>query len=392
MNNSAHFNWREYIVIHPDYRSEYLDDNGEWKNKEIATHTQEYILNEIAKLDKISSVLDQISLIPHVQTLIRQGHALGVQRLKDTAEEFSEPVREDTRIRVTSRAGGSLLGGSQGASYDYFNNVLGVELQSLINFQIRQQNGSYSNSLQSAIIHELGHAADPNLTLEAEKKDRADAANIALTQLLSDFPEYHEEFETTGTIQGFEVRRLLSPTGINQFDNAYKAILGGSSILLIEDNLKEAVEMFHNSTYSTPEQNRREQISTYFENAYQRAYNRLTAERYEHPVIASTNIIAAEHLGLVPYVLDYGNSAQELPRDQQCREDFESPKYTDLEACIEKIDTPIISPPAILAQTLQCHGEAFFQGSCQEMAVGNVENAEICSTSPPKGENICRGR
>jgi hypothetical protein len=162
---------------------------------------------------------------------------------------------------------------------------------------ISEDNSPAPFSLQHAIIHELGHAADTRLTPANDLKRGKANAEKALQALLKDFPEYASEYQSAGTVAGIPAWQIHASKNHNEFQSHLDnlSMAAGISTTFKGDNLKEAVLQF--AKRYDKESNPKEVVSLYFQNAFKRINEANADSVDELPIVEKTNAIMKKYFG-----------------------------------------------------------------------------------------------
>lgn len=194
-NNGELFDWRDYIVLQP-----VAPLSADRVNQPSWQHARGR--NQIVH-DQLENVLEQISMIPEVQSLMRQAKSVrgGKIPLRTYANSQSNIASYDKPM--------------PGLPQGLLN--VGVNLPSAL--FMTSDGKQFRQSLQTAIIHEIKHSADPNDNEKLELKHHAEAAERSIEKFLRAYPDYAANYRQFGTIEASPFRAWASAPTIGAKDD-----------------------------------------------------------------------------------------------------------------------------------------------------------------------------
>lgn len=293
------FDWRDHVKLESLYEG-YYDSYGRVKPNMVDRERWDK-----EALHKIEQVMDQISHIPEIQEYLRAASKNAEIRFQQVHDMYGDAIPRDGRITIKLSRSVTQPAEFVGETNDLY---ISPEALSSVVFPV-QGGGKAASSLQTAIIHELYHAADGTVSLVNEFIDKKNVAKHVIGKLLTDFPEFKNEYEDKGTIAGYQMQALLNAKTLNEFEKAKNKISNGHRVgigALDLENQSLAMALLLRSDRNDPEDAKRFIVSNYFQLSFESAYDNTTEARYEIPSVNATNAIMARYFPNEPQREGYG--------------------------------------------------------------------------------------
>lgn len=299
MQGAILFNWRDYVKLEKLYQG-YYDSYGRVKPNMVDRER-----SDREALRKIEQVMDQISHIPEVQEYLRAASKNAEMRFQQVHDMYGDSIPEDKRITI-----GLSRSPTQPADFRAGENRLHISPGALSSALFPVQGGGVAaSSLQAATIHEFYHAADQSVSPLGDLIDKKNVAKDVIDKLLTDFPEFKNEYEDKGTIAGYQMRVLLGVKTFDEFEKAKNKISNGHKVGMGALDLEKqnlAAALLVRSDPNDPEDAKKFIVSNYFQLSFEKAYNSITEARYEIPAVNATNAIMAKFFPNEPQRDGYG--------------------------------------------------------------------------------------
>lgn len=186
-------------------------------------------------------------------------------------------------------------------------------------------------------------------------------AKNVIDKLLTDFPEFKNEYENKGTIAGYQMRALLGVKTFDEFEKAKNKISNGykvgmAALDLEKQNLVTALIL--KSDPDDPEDAKKFIVSNYFQLSFEQAYNAITEARYEIPAVNATNAIMAKFFPNEPQREGYGSVSRIPGRD-----------HDNLSGPFQNAVHSVPDPAARLSPTSQCNVPLPDVASCPVLTI-----------------------
>jgi hypothetical protein len=266
------FNWRDYLAVEKASNS-YLDKDGKLKPSAQSQSAAENrdTLDGIARLrvteKLIEQAMDQISLIPEMQEVIKKAHQVAAER----AKKYPDYVKGfNGKIDIVT---------SRGTTSQYFWNLNQISAipKEILEKQFFSSYGLRNLSLQHVLVHELHHAADASLSPDKDLAHRKQALQEAVITTLEARPDLRNEYETKQTLGGLSIGKLLAINDLNTFVTVYE-----------QENRKATTLNSDSNPY---------RVFDILNEAYEEKLKAIVAAQSEAPVIAATNAIMKKYFG-----------------------------------------------------------------------------------------------
>lgn len=286
----AEFDWRHYIRVEgpgerdPQSGALVLDAQFH-KILERSPHAKEEVMAMLRQQEIVEAELDIAGQIPEFRENLIRGSVLSHSRLDGSSKLLGTEPPED--MRLVMEIGGS----SDATQFAPYDNVVLISAYDLVKIQYTGEDlKQHPFTLLQAIVHEVGHYADPQNTVELEHERRGRAYQQSVGRLLKDFPEYAEEYKQHRTVAGLDFSKIEQADNVIVFDEAMKETLGLSrmdpNISYDGENLREAYERkFEGWDDSDLPQ---VLVQQYFSRVFEEESRSITERETEYPVMEQT--------------------------------------------------------------------------------------------------------
>ena len=289
------FNWRDYIRIE-SLLSDAFDENGDVVPDYQSERWAERIdaVRQIVKATE--DTLDQLSTIPDFQEMLKDGLDVAMLRAQQYQDIYGDDLPDDFRVELSINIKGR-------SEFTMDGNRISISAQEVASLSYKSFDGSTQPfSVQGVLIDELYHWADKNLTPNNDYRDALGVAQSVVDKALQHFPEYSDEYKSSGTIAGLNVREIIEAQNEQQIMEAFRAIQPWANSHVRDEEIealgmRQAYEKQYNYLSNDPEYEEL-MMGAFFVQMFAKDTQALNEAKDEIPAVEKHNSIVGPFFGL----------------------------------------------------------------------------------------------